>query len=140
VSTPPQADTNQPTNQPTSTEEHVMVSKFTGKGDRERLAALGDVEAREQQAVAEAQERRAAADADEFDGSLVTITEDDLEAVSDQGTIVVFTGTDDEERIVTFGVDHRVAQDIVNLVREQGELVCGVEDWQVLRRTSPVVV
>lgn len=115
-----------------------MVSKFTGKGTRERLAALGDVEGREQQAVAEAQERRAATSAPEDDGLRVRVVETDLEAIQDQGSIVVFTGTAEDDSVVTFGVDHRPAHEVIAIVREEGELVCWVEDWQVLRRTAPV--
>lgn len=114
-----------------------MVSKFEGPGDRERLAALGDVDAREREAVEEAKQRREEADAED---NVITVTEGDLEAIVDQGSVVVFTGTDSHDRVVTFAVDHRPARDIVALVQQEGELACQVEDWQVLRRTAPVTV
>ena len=118
-----------------------MFCNFTGPSDRQRLAALGDVDAREREAVEEAKARRAAADAaEDFDGLLVTVTEGDLDSIVDGGSVVLFTGTDANDRVVTFAADHRCAQDIVNIVRAEGELVCGVESWQVLRRTSPVTV
>lgn len=110
-----------------------MVSKFEGPGDRERLAALGDVDAREREAVAAAKQRREEADEALTNGAIL-VTEEDLDAIVDEGSVVVFTGTDNNDRIVTFAVDHCPAQDIVALVREHGELACAVEDWQVLAR------
>lgn len=120
-----------------------MVSAFTGPSCRELAARHANADEVERQAVQEATERRAAADAQaalQVDDDIVWVTEDDLDAVVDQGSIVVFTGTDNQERLVVFGVDHRPASGLIEAVREQGSIPCQVEDWQVLRRTAPVTV
>jgi hypothetical protein len=52
--------------------------------------------------------------------------------VSDQGTIVVFEGRlQADGRKVFFGVDHRIAEGLDNLLAD-GEVDCYVEDWQLL--------
>lgn len=53
-------------------------------------------------------------------------------ALADRGTIWLFGGHDEENRQVTFGVDHRVARDLQAILDEDGEVLCHVEDWQVL--------
>lgn len=116
-----------------------MYSSFTGKSCRQLVAEHAHADEVEREAVRIAEQRRA--DADELRPDYrVTLTEDDLDALVDEGTVVVFTGTDEQQRLVTFGVDHRNARDIVAIVREQGELVVGIDSWQVLRSSEPVTV
>jgi hypothetical protein len=119
-----------------------MYSSFTGKSCRQLVAEHANADDIEREAVRIAEERRAAADSIALDDVdlLVTVTEGDLESLVDQGTVVVFTGTDEHQRIVTFAVDHRPAQDIVDIIRGAGELVVGIESWQVIRTTSPITV
>jgi hypothetical protein len=54
------------------------------------------------------------------------------EVLSDQGTVVVFQGVDDEGRTVRFAVDHRSAQDLADILYEDGPFPVAIEDWQVL--------
>ena len=51
--------------------------------------------------------------------------------VADYGTIVVFAGIDGEGRWVTFGVDHREAQDIADILYADGPFPVAVEGWQI---------
>lgn len=120
-----------------------MLSSFTGPSCRELAARHADADEIERENVRIAQQRRNEADAQaalESADDIVWVTEEDLDSIVDQGSVVVFTGIDNQERVVTFGVDHRPARDIIALVHEQGSLPCSVEDWQVLRRTAPVTV
>jgi hypothetical protein len=66
----------------------------------------------------------------------ITITRDDLYSTRDEGTVVVFTGTDEETGDkVSFGADHRPAQELYDAALEQSEpVVAEVDDFQVLRR------
>lgn len=51
------------------------------------------------------------------------------------GSVLLFTGTEEETGdSITFGVDHRPAGHLVDMIDEQGEVPCFVEDWQVIRR------
>ena len=55
--------------------------------------------------------------------------------VSDQGSIVVLAGRDIEtDERITFAVDHRMAQAIVDQMQDPGDMppLCYVESWQVL--------
>jgi hypothetical protein len=66
----------------------------------------------------------------------ILITKDDLINARDEGSVIVFTGTDDAtgDR-VTFGADHRPARDLYEAALEQSEpVVAEVDDFQVLRR------
>lgn len=66
----------------------------------------------------------------------IEITKEDLIHARDEGTIIVFTGTDDEtgDR-VTFGADHRPATALYEAALEQSEPVAAeVEPYQVLSR------
>lgn len=55
------------------------------------------------------------------------------EVVSDQGTVVVFGGIAvDSGKTVRFGVDHRMAQGLADLLDQYGEAECDVEGWQLL--------
>ena len=51
--------------------------------------------------------------------------------VRDEGTVVVLTGRNDAGRVIRFVVDHRSAQDILNLIGD-GLLTVEVEPWQIL--------
>jgi hypothetical protein len=66
----------------------------------------------------------------------VTITQADLEFARDEGTVVVFAGTDQDGGHVTFGADHRAAQDVISGIRDSddGQVVAEVEPWQVTHR------
>lgn len=62
---------------------------------------------------------------------MATITATGL--ASDQGSVVVFSGYDSEtNRGHTFAVDHRMAQGLVDLLNEEGEVDCDVPEWAVL--------
>jgi hypothetical protein len=52
--------------------------------------------------------------------------------VSDQGSIVVFEGLNEDSLRVSFGADHRPAQAIADALASGEEPVCFVEDWQIL--------
>ena len=56
--------------------------------------------------------------------------------VADHGTVVVFEGIDSQGRIVTFGVDHRPAQDLALWIEREGSVPVHVEGWQVLSTQS----
>jgi hypothetical protein len=65
----------------------------------------------------------------------ITITKEDLIHARDEGTVIVFTGTDENGDRVTFGADHRPATALYEAALEQSEPVCAeVDDHQVLRR------
>jgi hypothetical protein len=59
--------------------------------------------------------------------------------VRDEGSIVLMRGVEHEtDRIVTFAVEHRPAQDIVDaLGRGEDVEVYDVEDWQVMSSHAP---
>lgn len=55
--------------------------------------------------------------------------------VSDEGTIVVLEGVNEDGSTIHFGVDHRPAQDILNaLIEEEEDIYVEIEGWQVVRR------
>lgn len=58
--------------------------------------------------------------------SVVTVTD----LVSDEGTIVVFEGIDEDGTIVTFAADHRMAGGV------KPGLACAVEQWAILSRRA----
>ena len=68
--------------------------------------------------------------------------EDELEnitatkPIADEGTLVVFQGTDEDGAIVNFVVEHRYAQDVVNALNAGEEPVCAVPDYMILARTK----
>lgn len=64
---------------------------------------------------------------------IVTVTEDDLAEVSDQGSVVLFVGTRETDgNRVRFAVDHRPAGGLYESVQTEGEIGCEVEPWQIL--------
>jgi hypothetical protein len=58
------------------------------------------------------------------------VTVDQL--LSDEGSVVVFGGTTESGRYVTFGVDHRLAEPLAQAVVMDGEATAVVEPWQIL--------
>lgn len=60
----------------------------------------------------------------------------DPQTPEDHGTIVVFTGTNDDGDTITFGVDHRPAQGLLDALDTEGTIDAEVESWQVLRWTA----
>ena len=48
-------------------------------------------------------------------------------------TIVVFTGSTGDGGRVKFGVDHRPARELQQMIEDNGPTECSVEGWQVLR-------
>jgi 2-iminoacetate synthase ThiH len=55
----------------------------------------------------------------------------------DGGSVATATGTDTETGdTVVFAGDWRPMRDLASLLEEEGEIVCEVEEWQILRRTS----
>ena len=61
---------------------------------------------------------------------ILTVTADG--PIVDHGTIVVFTGVDEDGVEHKVGVDHRPAQELIFLLDEQPEVVIEAESWQVL--------
>lgn len=113
-----------------------MYSAFTGKSCRQLVAEHANADDVEREAVQVAQQRRAEADS----GVLTVWVGDDLSLIEDHGSVVVFLGTDEQERLIRFAVDHRIARDLAAHLKTEGEVPCSVEPWQVLSATSPVVV
>lgn len=62
--------------------------------------------------------------------SLIVIIEEG--PLEDHGSVVTFEGVDDGGNLVTFAVDHRVAQDLIGHQELVGEVRCSVEGWQIL--------
>jgi len=53
--------------------------------------------------------------------------------VRNEGSVMVFRGTSLEDgRTVTFAVDHRPAQELMNGMLNDEEVIALVEPWQVL--------
>ena len=53
--------------------------------------------------------------------------------VRDEGSVVVFQGESLEDgRTVTFAVDHRPAQELVNGMLNDEEVIALVDSWQVI--------
>jgi hypothetical protein len=53
--------------------------------------------------------------------------------VRDEGSIVLFQGTSLEDgRVVTFAADHRPAQELINGMLNDEEIIAFVEPWQVV--------
>lgn len=55
--------------------------------------------------------------------------------VADHGTVVVFQGVDETGDLITFAVDHRMAQGLADAQAEHGQIDCDVEGWAILSRT-----
>ncbi len=62
----------------------------------------------------------------------VTLTEGDLEQAENHGSVIVLYGSTEDGRWVQFGADARVANDLVDIVREHGEVQVEVEGWSIL--------
>lgn len=62
---------------------------------------------------------------------IVNVTEVDLPPFTSVG---VATGTDEAGNTVRFGIDHRPAAGLIDLLAEEGEVACEVEEWQILQR------
>ena len=60
------------------------------------------------------------------------------EPVADHGSIVVLRGIEHEtDRIVTFGADHRPAQDILAALEQGEDVEVEIEDWQIMSIGQP---
>lgn len=57
--------------------------------------------------------------------------------VRDEGTVVVFSGTTEDDLGVTFACDHRCAQAIVDALEAGEEPVAVVEDYLILGTYFP---
>jgi hypothetical protein len=65
----------------------------------------------------------------------ITITKEDLIHARSEGTVIVFTGTDENGDRVTFGADHRPAEALYEAALESGDPVTAdVDEWQVTGR------
>jgi len=56
----------------------------------------------------------------------------------DEGSVVVFQGVPLDESapgLISFAVDHRPAQELVNGMLNEEEVIAIVEPWQVLRQS-----
>lgn len=61
------------------------------------------------------------------------------EVVADHGTIWTFEGIEVESGdLVHFGTDHRIARNLRSIILNEGEVICEVEDWQILNRARVV--
>lgn len=58
----------------------------------------------------------------------VTVTE----IVRDEGSVVLFRGLTDDGAAVVFAVDHRPAQELMNGMLNDEEVVAIVESWQIV--------
>lgn len=71
-----------------------------------------------------------------FEGHVVTVTELPVGGANNyyNDTIRVFSGISDDGIEMTFGVDHRCAQEIIKALTDEdgGIAIVGVEQWQVL--------
>lgn len=55
--------------------------------------------------------------------------------VKDAGSVVIFQGTSLEDgSVVTFAADHRPAQELINGMLNDEEVIALVEPWQVVGR------
>lgn len=63
----------------------------------------------------------------------VTVVYDDV-VIEPHGTVVVLNGFDTDGVPVRFGVDHRPAGHLIDHLREVGEVIVRVDDWQILGR------
>lgn len=62
---------------------------------------------------------------------LLTVTHD---ANPDyQGSVTLVTGYDKDGKSHRFGVDTRIAHDLLGVVAVEGEITVQVEDWQLLK-------
>lgn len=58
----------------------------------------------------------------------VTVTE----IVRDEGSVVLFRGLTDDGTAVVFACDHRPAQELLNGLLNDEEVVAFVEPWQIV--------
>jgi len=58
----------------------------------------------------------------------VTVTE----IVRDEGSIVLFRGLTEDGAAVTFAADHRPAQELINGLLNDEEVIAIVDPWQII--------
>jgi len=61
-----------------------------------------------------------------------TIIAEARELLQADGTIWLFAGRTSDGHDITFGVDHRPARDLYDLICEDGPVPVSLETWQVL--------
>lgn len=66
----------------------------------------------------------------DMDDEMVTV--EVQEVVANHGTIVEFLGIDSNGREVRFGVDHRPAREMIDMLYSEGPFPAMVEDWQII--------
>jgi len=54
----------------------------------------------------------------------------------DEGTVVLFHAEEVDGNPITIGVDHRLAQGLVDGLEVHGEVHAAVEPWQIVARSS----
>lgn len=62
----------------------------------------------------------------------VTVTE----IVRDEGSVVLFRGLTDDGTAVVFACDHRPAQELLNGLLNDEEVVAFVDTWQIVGATA----
>jgi hypothetical protein len=69
-----------------------------------------------------------------MDGTVIDLTNDDLDTVQNHGSVIAITGTDREDPTlrVTFAGDHRSMAGLLALLEDGEEVPAVIEDWQVL--------
>lgn len=55
---------------------------------------------------------------------------------SDQGSVVLFNARDDHDYDCIVAVDHRVAQDLVDVLQHESSVDVEAEPWQIARRLT----
>jgi hypothetical protein len=67
---------------------------------------------------------------------IVTLTIEDVSTLTDHGSVVAITGTDESGQRVTFAGDSRMMEPLVAalVIGDEPEVEAEVEDWQVIGR------
>lgn len=64
---------------------------------------------------------------------LITIDETSIASLADHGSVVLVTGADTSGRMITFGAEPRMINDIAHAVMIEDEIVqVEIEPWQVM--------
>lgn len=66
----------------------------------------------------------------------ITVTREDLATGSNEGTVIMITGTSENGARVTFAGDQRQMAAMIMAVVTEGQATAVVDAWQVLAATS----
>jgi hypothetical protein len=66
---------------------------------------------------------------------IVTLTIEDVATLTDHGSVVAITGTDEDGQRVTFAGDSREMEVMVSalVIGDEPEVEAEIEDWQIIR-------